>query len=279
MRRPACLVALATLVLSAPAFAQSYAQVKGMDERFRLDVGGFFQEFDTTFRLDPDTGDGTELSFEDDLGLDSSKTSFRADGYWRFGRRGRIEFAYQSYRRSNDRVLSRQVVIGDTTYDVGADIRSMSRVDVAELYYGWSMINTGEAEVSLLIGASTFVNKWEFEATGAVSGGGGGTSGTFEREESDLVVPVPAIGATARYTLVPGFMLHGRVKWMNATIDAYTGSMLDWRVGLDWYFTKNFGIGAVWTSTEIDLEKERDQGNVAFSYTYDGPLAYLSFTF
>jgi hypothetical protein len=279
MRRSVCPALLAVVLAAAPAAAQSYAQVKGMDERFRLDVGGFFQDFSTAVRIDSANGPGTDISFEDDLGLDSSKTSFRLDGYWRFGRRGRVDFAYTSYRRSNDRVLDRQITVGDTVYDVGASVYSETSVSVAELYYAWSLLNTGEAEVSVMLGASTFINKFEFEGTGYVTGGGGGTASSFQREETDLVVPIPAIGASVRYTLLPGFMAHGRVRWMKATIDQYTGSMLDWRAGLDYFFTKNFGVGAVWTSTDIDVEKEMDKGNVAFSYKFDGPVGYLSFTF
>ena len=280
MRRSACPVLLALLVLASPAFAQSYAQVKGMDERLRLDFGGFFQDFSTTLRIDSKNGSGTELSLEDDLGLDANKTSFRFDGYWRFGRRGRIEWAYQTFRRANDHTLNRRIEINDKVFDVGASVSSVSSAHVAELYYSWSLLNTGEAEVAFMLGASTFINKWSFEGTGYVSGSGGSEAGSFQKDDTDLVVPVPAIGASVRYTLLPGFMAHGRIKWMKATIDQYTGKMLDWRAGLDYYFSKNVGIGAVWSSTDIDIEKELNGGgNVAFNYKYDGPLGYLSLTF
>lgn len=279
MRRSACPVLLALLVLASPAFAQSYAQVKGMDERLRLDFGGFFQDFSTTLRIDSKNGSGTELSLEDDLGLDANKTSFRFDGYWRFGRRGRIEWAYQYFGRSNEHTLNRRIEINDKVFDVGASVNTSSSAHVAELYYSWSLLNTPEAEVALMLGASTFANKWSVEGTGFISGGGGSTAGSFQREETDLVVPIPAVGASVRYTLLPGFMAHGRIKWMKANIDQYSGQMLDWRAGLDYYFTKNFGIGAVWSSTDIEIEKEMEKGNVAFNYKYDGPLGYLSLTF
>ena len=74
-------------------------------------------------------------------------------------------------------------------------------------------------------------------------------------------------------------MAHGRVKWMKATIDQYSGKMLDWRAGLDYYFSKGFGIGAVWSSTDVDIERERGEGNVAFHYKYDGPIGYVSLAF
>ncbi len=279
MRRSACPAFLALLFAASPALAQSYAQVKGMDERLRIDFGGFSQRLDTSLRIDAPGAPGSEVKLEDDLGLDSRKTSFRLDGYWRFGRRGRVEFGYQTVRRAGQRALERRIEVGDTVYDAGASVSSSSRVDVAELYYSWSLLNTGEAELAFLLGASTFVNKWSFEGTGLVRGGGAGGAGSLRREETDLTVPVPAVGASFRYTLLPGFMAHGRVKWMKATIDAYSGRMLDWRAGLDYYLSKSLGIGAVWSSTDVDLEKERDEGNVAFHYRYKGPIGYVSLAF
>ena len=279
MRRLARLLALAALLGSSAALAQSYSQVKGMEERFRIDLGGFLQDFDTTVRYDPaGGGSGTEISLEDDLGYSTSKTSFKLDGYWRFGPRGRLDFAYQTFRRGSSHTLEKEIVFGDEVYAVGATVSSDSSVDVGELYYSYSMLNTGEAEVGLMLGVSTFFNKWEFEAAGAVSGGGGSQAGSMQREATELIAPIPAIGAFARYTLLPGFFAHGRVKWMKATISDYTGSMLHWRAGLDYYFSPNVGIGAAWDSTELDIEKQQD-ATVALDYSYSGPVGYLSITF
>src|SRR5262245_15305003 len=94
--------AILALGTAGPAAAQ-YAAIKGMDERFRLDVGGFFQKFDTTLRYDATNGaTGSTIDFEGDLGGDSHQTNFRADGYWRFGRHGRFEFGYRGWNRTAD---------------------------------------------------------------------------------------------------------------------------------------------------------------------------------
>ena len=65
-------VVLLVLAGAGPASAQGsqdWAAVKGMDERFRLDLGGFFQKFETTVRVDSEKfGQGTEVNLEDDLG-------------------------------------------------------------------------------------------------------------------------------------------------------------------------------------------------------------------
>ena len=279
MHRLARLAVLAALVVSSPLFAQSYGQVKGMNERFRMDFGGFLQDFSTTLTIDPKNGSGTEISLEDDFGYDTRKTSFRTDGYWRFGPRGRIDFAYTTFRRSSSHVLDRDFVIGDKTYHAGAALDSSARMDVGELYYEYSFLNTGEAEVGAMIGVSSFFTRFDFEGTATVSGSGGSQSASIQTESSDLVVPVPAVGLDFRYTLLPGFLAEGRVKYMKATISDYTGSMLDWRAGLDYYFTPNFGIGAAWASTDIDVTKHRDDGDISFEYKYNGPIGYVSIAF
>ena len=133
-----CLAAAGAAVLIAtamPAAAQSYADVKGMDERFRLDLGGFFQSFNTTLRLDSTAhGVGTEINFEDDLGQDSNKTSFRANGYWRFGRHGRFDFGVISWSRSNTHTITKDISFGDHVYHAGATVSSdmsITQVDAA----------------------------------------------------------------------------------------------------------------------------------------------------
>ena len=71
--------ALLLLLPPRPATAQGqtdYTSAKGMDERLRVDLGGFFQKFTTTVRLDSETtGRGTEVNLEDDLGLDSTQAA------------------------------------------------------------------------------------------------------------------------------------------------------------------------------------------------------------
>ena len=108
MKPTARLGLLATLLLPlsflpVPAEAQTSAEfemVKRVDERFRLDLGGFFQQFTTTVRLDSESrGMGTEVNLEDDLGLKGRQANFRADGYWRFGRHAQLDFSTGTGRR------------------------------------------------------------------------------------------------------------------------------------------------------------------------------------
>ncbi len=271
------------LLLGAPqGLAQSsadWAAVKGMDERFRLDMGGFFQKFETTVRIDSaTTGRGTEVNLEDDLGLDSNQANFRADGYWRFGRHGRLDFAYTAWNRKADRVIDRDITVGDTTYHAGAYVESQLKVTFAELYYGYSFWNTPKFEAGLQLGLTALFNKVRFEGNGTITGGGGSTGGSFSTEDRSLTAPVPAIGAHVRYTLSPGFLVSARVRGAGATIDNIKASSIQWRAGLDYYPWKNVGFGAAYDYMDITIEKQSDR-TVELDYQYGGPMAYVSLVF
>lgn len=276
--------AAALLLLLSAGQGQSqassdYVAVKGMDERFRLDLGGFFQKFETTIRIDSaTTGLGTEVSLEDDLGLSSNQANFRAEGYWRFGRHGRLDFAYTGWNRKANHAIDRDITIEDTVYHAGATLDSQLRVSLFELYYGYSFWNTPQFEAGLQLGLSALVNKFHFEGTGTVTGGGGSTGGSFVSEDRSTTAPVPAIGAHFRYTLLPGFLASARIRGVGATIDNYKGSSLQWRVALDYYPWKNVGFGAAYDYMDINVERQDDR-SLEFKYKYSGPMAYVSLVF
>jgi hypothetical protein len=274
---------LLPLVFSAlPAGAQSSAEfdmVKGIDERFRLDLGGFFQQFNTTVRLDSESrGMGTEVSLEDDLGLKGSQANFRADGYWRFGRHARLDFGFLNWNRKASRTLDRDFQIGDDVFHAGASVDTRLTVYVGELYYSYSLVNDPETEFGLMLGVSTLFNSLSVEGQATVTGSGGAAAAAWDRQGRSLIAPLPAIGAHFRYTLLPGFLFTARVKGFGATVDNVKGSMLDWRVGLDYYPWKNCGIGAAWASTDIKVTY-KGSPSAELDYKYSGPMAYLSLVF
>lgn len=272
--------AAAVIALAAPAAAQSYADIKGMDERFRLDLGGFFQNFDTTLRLDSvSLGNGTEINFEDDLGADSRKTSFRASGYWRFGRHGRFDFGVLTFSRSNARAITRDIQFGDHVYHAGATLDSKFTVTQVDAYYAYSFVNTGEAEVGAKLGFSAIFHSAKIDASGTITGPGGTVSGTTASDSRSVVAPIPAIGAYARFTLLPGLFISGQAKGLpTITVSDYSGSLIDAGGFVDWYPWKNIGFGGGYSYTKITFERQAD-ATVRFEYSYSGPLVYLTLAF
>lgn len=285
MRRARPVLGIAAAVfLAFPAPAQvssaQYLQKKGMDERFRLDLGGFFQTFDTTISLANSSGTaGTSINLEDDLGQPTRQTSFAGDGYWRFGRHGRLDFAYRGWSRSNEQTLARDIVVGDTTYHVGAQVDSRMRASVGELYYSYSFVNNGYLEFGTGLGLSAYFNTFEISGTGSVSGGGGGGAGSFSREARNFVAPIPAFKTYFVYALYPLFFVKASYKGISGTISGYHASMEDYRGGFDYLIGQNVGIGASYQYTKISVSHAGASADLAIDYRYSGPLAYVIIAF
>jgi hypothetical protein len=273
-----------TFVFATSAGAQSgsssYGQQRGMEERFRLDIGGFFQTFDTTVSIEGSNGrPGSDVNLEDLLGQNSHQTNIRLDGYWRFGPHGSLLFAYRGWHRTNEQVIDRDINIGDTTYHAGANVSSDNRVNVVQLYYAYSFINNGDMELGAELGISGYYTKISFEASGSFTGPGGTTSGTTGNEAKNLLAPVPGLGAFFKYTLLPRFFVYGTIKGLpTVTISGYSGSYLDFTAGLDYYFTKNIGIGGGYEYTKVTFHGASTP-RLGIDYTYSGPLAYVTIAF
>ena len=72
MRRLALLL---VMFLSANAIADSHD-----DERFSVSLGAFITDRSTDTQLNSAANPGTDIDFENDLGLENSDTVFRVDG-------------------------------------------------------------------------------------------------------------------------------------------------------------------------------------------------------
>ncbi len=263
----------------AAQMTSSYAAQKGMDENFRIDVGGFFQKFDTSIFLESSTGASTSIGLENLLGQDVHKTSFRVDGYWRFGRHASLVFGYLGWTRSASATAAQEIQWGDYVIHSGSSLDSRVRVAVPQLYYAYSAVNNGTMETGGMIGISTYINKANLDASGSITGPGGTTSGSYSSDQWHLTVPIPATGAYLRYALYPGFLLDADVKWLpSITISGYNGGMLEYKAGLDFYFTKNIGIGAMYQYTHVHVY-HTETNTVGFDFRYSGPYGFLSLAF
>jgi hypothetical protein len=277
-------IAAAAVLFASPVLAQTssayYMQQKGMDERFRLDLGGFFQTYDTTLSLSNSAGTaGTSINLEDALGQATHKTSFAADGYWRFGRHGRLDFAYRGWSRSNSHTLTEDIVVGDTTYHVGAQVDSRMRTSVGELYYSYSFVNNGDLEFGLGLGLSAYFNAFDISASGSVAGGGQSGAASGSAQSRSLVAPIPAVKAYFVYSLYPRLFARAAFKGITGTVDSYHGEMTDFRGGLDYFFSQNIGIGGLYQYTKISFSHAGTAADLAFDYRYSGPLVYVGIAF
>ncbi len=274
----ACFVSLAVAPPGSAQYGSQTANI-GMNETFRIDVGGFFQKFDTSIFLESSSGASTNISLENTFGQDVHKTSLRVDAYWRLGRHASILLGYLGWSRSASATLGQDIQWGDYVVQAGSTVDSKLRVSVPQLYYTYAAVNNGTMDLGGMLGISTYVNKVSLDASGSISGPNGTTTGSFSSDQWHITVPVPATGAYLRYALYPGFLLDAQVRWLpSMTISGYHGGMLEYQAGLDFYLVKNVGIGAVYQYTHVHIYHV-ETNTVGFDFKYSGPYAYLSVVF
>lgn len=122
-----------------------------------MSIGTFVTDYESVIRVSSGTlGIGTDLSFEDDLGLDESKTVFRLAGHYRFFARHRLEFSYVDLSRDGAAITDFPIIINDTFYRKGSRLETEFDYKVFKLAYAYSFWQTEKVDLSVSGGAYLF---------------------------------------------------------------------------------------------------------------------------
>src|SRR5580765_3899993 len=124
-----------------------------LTDKWNFQLGAYRPKLDTTAFLNSSTGArGTQLSFEDDLGYDDTKTMPAFLAAVRLGERWKLEFEYLSLSRDSSRPISRTINWGDRSYTVGTVVSSDFDSNIYRLSAGYSFIKTNQAELGVALG-------------------------------------------------------------------------------------------------------------------------------
>lgn len=248
----------ATLSFSAPA-----AEL-GNWERFAVNVGGFVSDRDTTIRLDSSGGLlGTELDFEDDLGLDEDQDVARIDGFWRYGKRSRIDFSFYELDRSSTGFATFNFRFGDQVFTVGTPLRTELDFQIIKAAYTYSFVRNTKVDVGITAG----LHVMDFNASITAL-----NTGDFD--EGDSTAPLPVIGARVAYQIMPKLIFSASTEWFGIEVDDYEGRFLDTKITIEHNTFKNVGFGVGFNSSNFDIESEDSDAEGEFEIDYDGWLIY-----
>ena len=237
-------------------------------DRLAVRLGGFAVSFDTNIRVDSDTlGVGTEIDLEDDINLDRNKTEANLSGHISFGRRHRLEYGAVLFRRSASTTIDRQIQVGDTVFNVNADVVTEFRNDVIKLAYRYDVVRRPRWDLGLSFGVSAFITDLTLSTTTA----GGGMA-----EKEDFVAPIPVLGLQADVRLAKKWYLRTRGEIFDVRLDDQKGSLHGGNASVDWYPFKNFGFGFGFNWSRLSYE---DLGipEIDVTYAYSGTTLYVSY--
>jgi hypothetical protein len=266
-------VAILVLGVAGPVLAQSDNYL----DRSSLGAGVFVAAISTSVSLNGEHA-GTSVDFENDLGLKGDTQQFWVDGKWRLTERQSLVLGYTLLRRSHTKNIERQLVIDDTTYDVGAKFDTGWDTQYVAVAYRFSLLRYDSFEGGLSGGISYFGQKLSLHAEGTITGPDGETQAEKDVAKT-LNVPAPLVGLYALGRLSRTLYLGGSLLYIQATYDQYTGHVWDGRLSLDWFPWEHFGLGVGYLYSEQSLGVAKASFNGDVTYRFDGAQAYVRYAF
>lgn len=247
---------------------------RGTKDILSFSVGGFLMTFNTTAELDPKNGQGTTIDLEKDLDLADKANRVRFDGYWRIKPRHRLDFGWLLYDRETNHSLSKQIVWGDTTFDIGASLDTSTRNQLIKTAYRYSYVRNARVDASVSGGLSTIINKMSLSGSGSVNGQGA----SFTKEGKSVTAPVPMFGLGVEVKIAKPLYFRANEEYFHIKISNVDGRVNDFRASFDYYPWKHVGFGLGYNRFGVKVEDVAGS-TYLFNYHFDGVLGYATYVF
>jgi hypothetical protein len=269
---------LATGLLVSPAFAQSSGPWNGLSDRFQIDTGYFRLTADTVLRFNGEQGTG-DVSLEKDLGVDKNVNTFWVDGTWRVGRRHQLKLSFTRFTRDRgDYSIQRDFTWGGETYNAGLSATTTSSTDLLGGYYRFALFRNERFEIGPTIGVGYLWLKAGIKATGTVTTPGGPQSRTLD-ESASIGSITGAVGGYANAWLTKRLITRADFLYIKVTPGNSEASVQDWRLGADYYFFRNAGLGFQYKYNKYTYDRGVLVSQLGGAITYQGFQLFLSFLF
>ena len=221
--------------------------------------------FDTQLRVDESlTNQGTEISAEDDLGLDDSKLLVQGELTLLPGERHLVRLSGMTARRSAEKDIESVIEFDDEVYQIGERVNSELNLTMFGLTYGYRFLVKERGELTGTFG----IQIAEVEANAVVRN-------RVVREAESGVAPLPFIGIEGRFDFSSRWSAEARLQYLTVDIEDVDGSITDARFALTWRKNPHLVFGLGYRSFTIEVDS-RDEGTPGFvDLSMDGPLLFM----
>jgi hypothetical protein len=287
MRSRATLALILTLAGGLATESSSAASEDGdmpssiYDSKFTMALGGFFPRIKSSLTLSSPGGRGTEISAEDDLGLESGTNSAWVSFNWRFQPRHTFHVEWFQLNRKGSSTAHRSRTIFGTTIGVGASTSSSIEFNLGRVTYGYSILRDKKFDLSIMAGVHVATVKATVTASGNVSVDGIPLRGKSHTDStSTYTFPLPHIGGSMAYKFTP--KLSGRLMLIGFALDLgdYSGHLIESDATIAYQLSKHFGIGGGLKYFNLNLQANTSNGGHAeYDYQFFGPAIFGYTTF
>jgi hypothetical protein len=264
------LSSLYLIVFTHTAFAVDDSANPIFTNRFVLGGGVFQAKTDAIIGAETLNGQhSAELNF-DDIGLDDSVTTPMAYALLRLGNRWRIEFDYTNVENSGSGEVD-AIDLGSIVLPVKASAESEVNTRFITTRLGFSLVRNETAELGISAGVSAA--RIEAGLSGSAEGIGSG-QGYVTAE-----VPLPSVGVYGTLAVTQNLSVGGRAGLFSVDIGDDEGDLQDLFASVDYFFSKNFGVGIGYKYINIDVKLKEDDYRQIYRISQSGPVAYVTVGF
>jgi hypothetical protein len=226
-----------------------------------------FNELRANAQVSGETRRGTEFNLERDTGL-GDRDILSGRFTWYTGPKSRLFFDYSERSFHGDKVLEKQIVFRDTTFDVGASTSTDLRFKFARFGWIWQFITSGEGAFKL----GTIVEARAVSSDLALSGQVAGVGQT--RTEKTIDFGLPTLGVALDINPSGWANLFLRTSGMYFGRLGYFG---DGEAGIKLIPVRNLSISGGYRY--LVMEGRRDGNDSHLRLTFKGPFAAASLRF
>jgi len=239
-------------------------------------LGGFRQDADAKFYVDVDAvqlpKDEIDLG---DLGMDETDTSWLAEYRYRISEKWMLSLAGYTFNTGGSIQAGRTFEYDGVEFEAGLKIDSSLQTDtyMAEILYKIY----GNERAQLFIGGGLHVTKITTELKATVSVGD--QSGSRLRAGDDILAPLPNLRVQGTYAFNPRWTVAGTLGWLSLSYDDYEGSFGYFIGRVNYRLTDRFGVGLGYQYLDMDFSVKRGNGEAGVDIQFNGPSAYLTYSF
>jgi hypothetical protein len=238
-------------------------------------VGGFFSTRSFNVNLEGSVTPQVPrqyVDFESDFDTDDSPELFVAELRWQFAEKWNLGLQNFRSSRSAREVLQQTIEWDDLVFDVGADIKAATQVDITRIVLSYNFVRKGGHDLRLAGGLH-----W-LDVGASISGeatlGDGSTAFASNRASASL--PIPNIGAVYQFSPSAKWLMTVRADWFSASVGEYSGSIWNTMASANYQVAKHIGLGAGYQFFQIDGAIKADKWRGDLKIRFDGPFLQLT---
>jgi hypothetical protein len=231
-------VLFGALLLGAAGPAEAQREYEPLFDKFNFKLEGSWVGLATEIRLDSEVlGEGTKLSFEDDLNLDSGKTIPTLSFQWQIAKKHKLGFRWQDISRDSSAQALTEIQWGDEIIPIDANITLGFDIEQWFLdyaYYPW-------VKERWAAGFGLGLRTMDIQATLAWS-----EENVDEEGSTDVkgTAPLPYLYFEYRRLFSDNWRFTTGFGWLYVKIDDIEGGQWIGRVQIEYLTDKRWGFGA-----------------------------------